>query len=241
MNHGAIAEESEMRELLSDKSVIFFDVGYTIDYPASGDWVFTNRFYESAADKINRCPAEQIREAKAAGLVYLANNHLIRDEEEETDRFYHYYSIISEALQLKLTKDEIMEIARDRTYNMDNYVIYPDARKVIQTLSKTHRLGIISDTWPSIENQLRTLDVLQFFSFATYSFSLGVFKPDRQMYVDALQKCGRSAKETVFIDDSPQNLEGAAELGITPILIAANPASDVETPYRKIRSLSELI
>jgi len=121
------------------------------------------------------------------------------------------------------------------------YVIYPDARKVIQTLSKTHRLGIISDTWPSIENQLRTLDVLQFFSFATYSFSLGVFKPDRQMYVDALQKCGRSAKETVFIDDSPQNLEGAAELGITPILIAANPASDVETPYRKIRSLSELI
>ena len=216
-----------MRELLSDKSVIFFDVGYTIDYPASGDWVFTNRFYESAADKINRCPAEQIRKAKAAGLVYLANNHLIRDEEEETDRFFHYYSIISEALQLKLTEDEIMEIARDRTYNMDNYVIYPDARKVIQTLSKTHRLGIISDTWPSIENQLRTLDVLQFFSFATYSFSLGVFKPDRQMYVDALQKCGRSAKETVFIDDSPQNLEGAAELGITPILIAANPASDV--------------
>ena len=38
---------------------------------------------------------------------------------------------------------------------MDNYVIYPDARKVIQTLSKTHRLGIISDTWPSIKNQLR--------------------------------------------------------------------------------------
>ena len=60
-----------MRELLSDKSVIFFDVGYTIDYPASGDWVFTKLFYESAADKINRCPAEQIREARAAGLDYL--------------------------------------------------------------------------------------------------------------------------------------------------------------------------
>ena len=230
-----------MRELLSDKSVIFFDVGYTIDYPASGDWVFTNRFYEIVADKLNRCTAEQVRKARAAGLDYLAKNHLIRDEKEEAERFYHYYSIISEELQLKLTEDEIITIARDRTYNMDNYVIYPDARKVIQTLSRTHRLGIISDTWPSIENQLRTLDVLQFFSFATYSFSLGVFKPDRQMYLDALQKCGHSAKDTVFIDDSPQNLEGAAEQGITPILIAANPASDVETPYRKICSLSELI
>ena len=61
------------------------------------------------------------------------------------------------------------------------------------------------------------------------------------MYLDALEKCGHDAKDTVFIDDSPQNLEGAANLGITPILIAANPTSDVETPYRKIRSLSELI
>ena len=230
-----------MQEILSDKSVIFFDVGYTIDYPASGDWVFTTRFYESTADKLERCTADQIRKARAAGLDYLEKNHLIRDEEEEADRFYHYYSIVSDALQLKLTKDEILEIARDRTYNMDNYVIYPDARKVIQTLSRTHRLGIISDTWPSIENQLRTLNVLQFFSFATYSFSLGVFKPDRRMYLDALEKCGHDAKDTVFIDDSPQNLEGAAKLGITPILIAANPTSDVETPYRKIRSLSELI
>ena len=30
-----------MRDILSEKSVIFFDVGYTIDYPASGDWMLT--------------------------------------------------------------------------------------------------------------------------------------------------------------------------------------------------------
>ena len=230
-----------MQELLSDKSVIFFDVGYTIDYPASGDWMFTKKFYGIASDRLNRCSAEQIRKAKKTGVDYLEKNHLICDEEEETDQYYNYYKIISEALQLKLTNDEIIEIARDRTYNMDNYVIYPDARKVIQTLSRTHRLGIISDTWPSIENQLRALDVLQFFSFATYSFSLGVFKPNPRMYLDALEKCGHNAKETVFIDDRLQNLDGAAELGITPILIAANPASDVETTYRKIRCLSELM
>ena len=124
---------------------------------------------------------------------------------------------------------------------MDNYVIYPDARRVIETLSRTHRLGIISDTWPSIENQLRALDVRQFFSFATYSFALGVFKPDRRMYLDALEKSGCPAEETVFIDDSPRNLAGAAALGITPILIAADPASDAETPYARIRALSELL
>ena len=136
-----------MHEILRDKSVIFFDMGYTIDYPASGDWLIIN------------------------------------------------------------------------------YPIYPDARRVLQELSQTHRLGIISDTWPSIERQMQSMDLHQFFSFTTFSFSLGVFKPDSRMYLDALEKCGRDAKETVFIDDKPENLDGAAKLGITPILIAANPES----------------
>lgn len=42
-----------MNGFLSDKHVIFFDVGYTIDYPASGDWMFTNRFYELAGERLN--------------------------------------------------------------------------------------------------------------------------------------------------------------------------------------------
>ena len=230
-----------MNDFLSDKHVIFFDVGYTIDYPASGDWMFTNRFYELAGERLKQCSEAKIRKAREAGAGFLDRDHLIRTQEEEAEQFYQYYRIVSESLELELTDNELTTIARDRTYNMDNYIIYPDAKEVIQTLSKTHRLGIISDTWPSIENQLRALDVLQFFSFATYSFSLGVFKPDRRMYLDALQKCGHDAKETVFIDDNPCNLDGAAEIGITPILIAANPASDVDTPYRKIHSLSELI
>jgi putative hydrolase of the HAD superfamily len=230
-----------MHDLLSDKSVIFFDVGYTIDYPASGDWMFTNRFYEIAGECLKKCSETQISKAIATGAGYLEKDHLVLTEEHEAEQFCQFYRIVSESLQLDLTEDEIRDIAHDRTYNMDNYVIYPDAKNVIQTLSKTHRLGIISDTWPSIENQLRSLDVLQYFSFVTYSFSLGVFKPDRRMYLDALQKCGCDAKDTVFIDDCPANLEGAAALGITPILIAANPASDVDTSFIKIHSLSELL
>ena len=230
-----------MHELLSDKKVIFFDVGYTIDRPASGDWLLTKRFCELAGERLRRCTPAEVDAAQAAGAEYLGKNHLIRDVEEEVEQFLRYYRIVSDALGLGLTGDEIAEAAMDRTYNMDNYVIYPDARRVIETLSRTHRLGIISDTWPSIENQLRALDVRQFFSFATYSFALGVFKPDRRMYLDALEKSGCPAEETVFIDDSPRNLAGAAALGITPILIAADPASDAETPYARIRALSELL
>ena len=230
-----------MQELLKKKPVIFFDIGDTLVAPPSGDWMFINRFLELAGDRLQACSAEEIQRAKAAGLDYLAKNHLVLTETEEAEQFYRYYSIISDRLQLRLTHDELRAAALDRTYNMGNYRLYPDAIKVLETLSKTHRLGVISDTWPSIENQLRTLGVLQYFSFATYSFALGVFKPDPRMFLDALQKCGHDAKDTVFIDDNPKNLEGAAKLGITPILIAVKPGADVVSTYPTIHALSELL
>ena len=124
---------------------------------------------------------------------------------------------------------------------MNNYIAYPDVKKVLSVLSRSFKLGIISDTWPSIEQQLCSIGVREFFSTSTYSCFLGTFKPDKRMYIDALEKCGYPAEDTVFIDDSLRNLEGAAKLGITPILIAANPASDVDSPYLKIHSLSELL
>ncbi len=41
-----------MIQLLRDKKVIFFDVGYTLDRPASGDWMLTNRFLKEAGDRL---------------------------------------------------------------------------------------------------------------------------------------------------------------------------------------------
>lgn len=230
-----------MHSILNGKKAIFFDVGYTLDYPASGDWQFTNRFLEYAGKRLKTIGEERIRQAKEKGLQYLTRTHLLHSPEEEQDRFFNYYSIISEELELGFSEEQCRDAAHDRTCNMDNYIIYPDTKPVLETLNTSFSLGIISDTWPSIETQLKTLGIRDYFSFATYSFELGVFKPDERMYLDALTKCGCSPEETVFIDDGPLNLEGAAKLGITPILIAANPASDVNVPYTKIYSLSELL
>ena len=230
-----------MISLLRDKKVIFFDVGYTLDAPASGDWMFTNRFLELAGERLKARSEAAVLEAKEAGLRYLAGNHLVTTVEAEEEQFFRYYSIISEALDLGLAEADAREAGRDRSRNMGNYIPYPGITEVLETLSKTHRLGIISDTWPSIGEQLEYIGVSRYLSFATFSCFLGTFKPDPRMYLDALGKAGVPAEETVFIDDSGRNLEGAAALGITPVLIAANPASDVESPFLKIRDLRELI
>ena len=230
-----------MLDLLKDKKVIFFDVGYTLDAPASGDWMFTRKFLELAGEKLKQRTAADVQRARDAGLRFLEQDHLIQTVEAEIRNFFGYYSIISEQLNLGLTEEERARIARDRACNMENYIPYPGIGEVLDTLSKTHQLGIISDTWPSIEPQLEHIGVSQYLSFCTFSCYVGVFKPDKRIYLDALNKCGVPAEKTVFIDDAVRNLDGAAALGITPILIAANPASDVETGYTKIRDLRELI
>ena len=230
-----------MLDLLHDKKVIFFDVGYTLDAPASGDWMFTCKFLELAGEKLKQRSETEIQQAREAGLRFLARHHLVRTVEAEILNFVEYYSVVSDHLGLGLSAEEREQIARDRACNMQNYLPYPGVAETLSVLSKTHKLGIISDTWPSIATQLEYLGVSQYLSFCTFSCFVGVFKPDKRIYQDALSKCGAPAEETVFIDDAVPNLAGAAALGIAPILIAANPASDVDTSYTKIRDIRELI
>ena len=229
-----------MTDQLQNKKVIFFDVGYTLDMPASGDWMFTKRFTEAAGPALKGRSTDEISRARDKALRFLTEKHLVTTVEEEIDQFYRYYSIISDELDLALPEEQRRLIARDRACNMENYIPYPGIQEVLEKLSERYKLGVISDTWPSIEQQLEYIGVSRYFSFTTFSCCVGVFKPDPRIYLDALAKCGAPAGETVFIDDSVQNLEGAAALGIFPILIAANPASDAETSFMKIRDLREL-
>lgn len=230
-----------MIELLKTKQAIFFDLGYTLVYPKSGDWMFTQKFYELAGEAVKKYSVTEIQGAKDRSFEYLAKNHHLTSVEEECKQFEHYYREISRFLNLGFTDTEIRELAHDRTYNMQSYISYPGVSEVLKTLGKTHKLGIISDTWPSIELQLQSLGLDNYFSTRTFSCDIGTFKPDKRMYMDALVKMKIPAKDTVFIDDIPQNLAGAAELGITSVLIAANPVSDVDVPYRKIYSIQELL
>ena len=230
-----------MNKILENKKVIFLDVGYTLDAPASGDWMLTNKFKEIVGDRIKGSDPEEIKRAKYVGIDYLEKFHLMTTMEEEYKQDIEFYSIVSKELNLGLSLKELEEIAYDRTYNMENYSAYPGTVEAVKELSKSFKLGIISDTWPSITPQLDYIGVLDYISFSTYSCFLGVFKPDERMYLDALSKCGVPAEQTVFVDDRVANLEGAAKVGITPVLITVNPVSDVETTFTKIKELRDLL
>ena len=52
------------------------------------------------------------------------------------------------------------------------------------------------------------------FDQAFYSCELGVAKPDPAYFEAILERIGRTAAETLFIDDNESNVEGAASIGL---------------------------
>lgn len=58
-----------------------------------------------------------------------------------------------------------------------------------------------------------------YFQHCIFSFETGTRKPDAECYQFALNTAGIKAEETIFIDDSIQNIESAARLGIHSILL----------------------
>ena len=59
---------------------------------------------------------------------------------------------------------------------------------------------------------------LRFFKDDAVSCYLGEVKPDREFYAKALAKFGISADTCLFIDDRPENVEGARQFGLQSIL-----------------------
>jgi putative hydrolase of the HAD superfamily len=53
-----------------------------------------------------------------------------------------------------------------------------------------------------------------YFEKAYYSHILGMRKPDKEIFQYVLQENGLNASETLFLDDSLANLQGAASMGI---------------------------
>lgn len=213
---------------------IFFDLGWTLEFPRNGDWMLTSFFCQSCNQTaLSGISPLEMKAALSEGFAYLSKNHKVSSEEEEEKQFIHYYEIIGKALpQLGITHKKAAGIAHDRTYNMHNYELIEGTRETLEKLrQKGFKLGIISDTWPSVRTQLAYFDIMQYFDCATFSCDLGVFKPNPAMYKDALDKMGLPAEQTVFVDDMPYILEGAQKLGIKPLQSVQEPGKHPDSRF----------
>ena len=99
----------------------------------------------------------------------------------------------------------------------------------IRSLRPRYKTGIISNAWPDMREYVAARRIDDAFDVLVISSEVGIMKPEPKIYRIALDKVGVEAREAVYIDDTPPNVEAARALGMRGIVFK-DPA----------RALSEL-
>ena len=221
---------------------VFLDLGWTLFRPAHSDWFINSKMLEFASwETICNIPKEKRDAVFGKALAYLDAHHLLKTEEEEIAQFTDFYRMIAAGLpELEITREQAREIAVFKVLDTSNYLFFEKARKTILELREKYKIGIISDTWPSIDRILQSGEMADLFDYKTYSCHLGVYKPHEKMYLHALAQMNLPPEQTVFVDDGEENLDGAAACGIRPILIRTRENAPDSGRYPHIDSIEQL-
>ncbi|MCW3103310.1 MAG: HAD-superfamily hydrolase, subfamily variant 3 [Bacteroidetes bacterium] len=98
---------------------------------------------------------------------------------------------------------------------------------LLEKLKSTHRTFLLSNTnelhieaiFSALEKNMGIPDLSVYFEKMYFSYKVKMRKPDAEIFRLVLKENGLQAKETLFIDDSPQHIEAAKRLGIQTYLL----------------------
>lgn len=122
---------------------------------------------------------------------------------------------------------------------LNDRVLFNDVLVVLKQLKKQNiKVGIISDTTPSLQKTLEVLNIGNYIDCYTSSSEAGVMKPDPKIYNLALSKLNLKANECIYVDDYDEEVKGAEKLGFKAFRINRN---NLEKQYFDISSLTEII
>ena len=94
--------------------------------------------------------------------------------------------------------------------------LYPETHKVLKALKADgYRLGVISDTFPSLKASLESLGIDCYFDSFTASSLVGAGKPDPKIFEAATRSLEVRPQDCVFVDDNKEEADGAREQGFT--------------------------
>ncbi len=220
---------------------ILFDSGDTLVRPVGGQWIPHHRFEKIvAAHGVDGLQWESMEDAIAEGQAYLSENHHLTTEDEERAQFQTFYDILLKGLGVSQPNDKLTgELARV-IVDENNMEPFPDTHIVVHRLNERGlRLGILSDTWPSLDRKYRLLGLRDYFDPFVMSAPLGVWKPDPKMYTTAIDGMAMPPADMLFVDNDPVNVRGANAAGLNGVLmVRSGPPPVDDLPW--ISNLGEL-
>ena len=106
----------------------------------------------------------------------------------------------------------------------------PDRLRALEQLrAKGYHVALASNTNPFLQRWEESTDftpegkgIQAFFDRLYYSYELKAYKPDALFFHRILQQGGYRPEETLFLDDSPKNVEAARQVGLNAIYVPDN-------------------
>ena len=99
-----------------------------------------------------------------------------------------------------------------------DFDIIQDNFNFAKELKDDYKLGVLSNLSLGYVNKLKKEGFYDIFDVVNLSGETNLLKPDERSYFLILKKLETLPQETIFIDDSYENIKGADKLGIKVIL-----------------------
>lgn len=128
-----------------------------------------------------------------------------------------------------LTKEEAIEIVKDRTNHIDDELIekfwnnYNDYSEVnnnvldlIKKLKDNYRIYLLSNINPYTHEKVKKSDLFELVDGYILSYEVHKIKPYEGIYYELKNNYNLEFEECLFIDDNVNNIQTAAKLGIKP-------------------------
>jgi putative hydrolase of the HAD superfamily len=146
--------------------------------------------------------------------------------------------------KLGITEDTVFLAAQidELWWKCSQVQVYPDAEPTLfQLRARGLKIGLVSNGFKKdLKHILGELDLKKWFDTVVCIESCDCAKPNKEIFVYALDKLGVKASEALFVGDSVvHDYEGALSVGIKPLLI--DREGKIQGGYDKIASLTELL
>ena len=199
---------------------LILDCGGVLVYPRLGDWQLPFGIVEVLGRRAQDIHTSRYLLAQRQAAHWLDEARPVKDVAEERGLRLEYIRAMDVRMDWHMTFQEIERLTDDFTDNIRRYGLFDDADPWLKRWQQRYSLGILSDAMPSIKVFMKQYGILDYFDAAVISTEVGAIKPDPKMYGAILQALGADARDCLFADDKPENLEGALAAGMRAVQMA---------------------
>lgn len=135
----------------------------------------------------------------------------------------------------------VNNISKIRLAMREHVRLFDDTIPVLEQLkAKGYTLGMISNLGSLWGRFIEKLPITDYFQVITLSYEIGMAKPEPEIYLTTAEKMGCAPAQCAFIDDQPDYVLAAEQVGMTGFWLNRIGKNNGYT-HRQLVSLQEII